>query len=108
MRVEHLSKYKAKPVVVDDIRFHSQAEAKRYGQLKLLFRAGTIRNLELQPAFHISINGKKIFTYKADFAYFEGAERIVEDVKGFRTPVYKLKKKIVEAQLGVKIREVAA
>jgi hypothetical protein len=30
---------------------------------------------------------------------------VVEDVKGLPTPVYKLKKKLVEAQYGIQIRE---
>jgi hypothetical protein len=45
------------------------------------------------------MNGTKVFTYKADFSYFTDKERVVEDVKGFKTPVYKLKKKLVEAYL---------
>lgn len=102
------NKYKAVPTLVGDIRFDSKAEAKRYSELLLLFRGGVIRNLELQPEFPVTINGRKVFTYKADFAYFEGQERVIEDVKGVRTPVYRLKKKCVEAAFNVTIREVRA
>ncbi len=98
-------KYRAVPTIVDNIRFASKKEAKRYTELKLLFKAGQIRNLELQPPLDFIIDGKKIFTYRPDFIYFENGKRIVEDCKGYRTPVYRLKKKLIEAQLRVQIRE---
>ncbi len=91
--------------MVDNIRFASKKEAKRYTELKLLFKANQIQNLELQPPLDFIIDGKKIFTYRPDFIYFENGKRIVEDVKGMKTPVYRLKKKLIEAQLRVQIRE---
>ena len=88
----------------------SKAEAKRCDDLHLLQRAGEINNLTLEPAFPIIINGKKVFTYKADFSYFDRqGNRTIEDVKGMKTPVYRLKKKCVEAQYnGTTIVEVRA
>jgi len=75
--------------------------------LRLLERAGEISNLELQPKFPITVNGTKVCTYIADFAYFTPKEKIVEDVKGVLTPMYRLKKKLTEAVYrGVKITEV--
>ena len=101
------SKYKAVKTEVDGIMFDSKREAARYMELRLLERAGEIKNLELQPAFECRIDGKKICTYKADFRYFTAKRSIVEDVKGVKTPVYRLKKKLVEALFpGVKIQEV--
>lgn len=108
------SKYNAVPTVIDGIRFASKAEAKRYGELKLLQSAGLIFGLELQPKFPIEINGSKICTYIADFKYFRktsqdqaaGSDEITEDVKGMLTPVYKLKKKMVEAQYNITITEI--
>jgi len=101
------SKYKAVKTEVDGIMFDSKREAARYMELRLLERAGEIKNLELQPAFECRIDGKKICTYKADFRYFTAKECVVEDVKGMKTPVYRLKKKLVEALFpGVKIQEV--
>jgi hypothetical protein len=100
------NKYGAKKTVVDNITFDSRAEAVRYCGLKVLFRAGKIHNLEIQPQFHFRLDGAKIFTYKADFAYFDGDQRIIEDVKGVRTAVYRLKKKLIEAQFNVKICEI--
>lgn len=89
----------------DGITFDSSAECKRYGELKLLERGGFIRRLELQPVYAVEVNGKPICKYIADFRYFEGGERVVEDVKGLQTPEFKLKRKLVEALYpGLKIR----
>lgn len=98
------SKYKAKKTKVDGITFDSKKEAKRYTELKLLERAGVIKSLELQPKFVLQEeyikDGKKIkaITYKADFMYWDNEKnkKIIEDVKGFKTDVYKLKKKLFE------------
>ena len=100
-----MSKYRAIKTTIDNIVFDSKREAQRYSELKLLFRAGQIQNLELQTPLDFIIEGKKIFTYRPDFIYFENGQRIIEDVKGMRTPVYRLKKKLIEAQLKVQIKE---
>ena len=109
------SKYGAKPQIVDNVRFASQKEARRYSELKLLQAAGEIRELELQPAFPIYAANRfsqqpleLICTYKADFRYRSGPRGllVIEDVKGMKTPVYRLKKKFVEAQYGIQITEV--
>lgn len=98
------SKYRAVKTVVDNIEFASKAEARRYGELKLLEKGGYIRQLELQPVYPVVIEGKVICKYIADFRYFEGSQRIVEDIKGMETPVFRLKRKLVEALYpGVKI-----
>ncbi len=102
------NKFNAKKTVVDNITFDSRAEAKRYGELKVLFRAQQIQLLELQPEFELHPYGcnKPIGKYRADFAYFENGKRVVEDVKGVRTPLYRWKKKHVEAEYKVQIVEV--
>jgi hypothetical protein len=100
-------KYGAVPVTIDGIRFASKKEGKRYAELKILAKAGEIRGLELQPEFLIRIRGDNIFTYKADFSYrTREGHRVVEDVKGVRTPLYRLKKKIVEAIYDIEIVEI--
>ena len=103
-----MTKYKARPTMVNGIRFASQKEAARYGELILLNKAGLIGELIIQPEFKIVINGKDICIYMADFMYHDRDRNIlvVEDVKGVRTPVYKLKKKLVEAAHGITITEV--
>lgn len=103
-------KFGNKPTTIDGRRFDSKKEAKRYCELKLLEASGQIRLLECQPRFAIEIDGHKITTYVADFAYVDTkAGRVIEDVKGgsaTKTPVYRLKKKLVEAVYGIEIREV--
>lgn len=101
-----MSKYRAVKTTVDNITFDSKREAARYCELKLLLRAEKIRNLEIQPKFNFRLDGDRIFTYRADFAYFDNDERIIEDVKGVRTPVYRLKKKIIEKAFNVRIVEI--
>lgn len=92
---------------VDGIVFDSVAEARRYCELKLLQRGGYIRNLKLQPRFKFEIEGKLMFTYVSDFAYFEGSLRVVEDCKGVQTDVFRLKHKIIEAHFNIKITVVS-
>lgn len=100
-------KYGAKAVVIDGIRFPSQRQGNRYAELKLLARAGEIMELELEVDIPFTWDGKVIFNYRADFTYFDRrCHKVVEDVKGVRTEVYKLKKKLIEAQHGIKIVEV--
>jgi len=93
-------KYNAKPVEFDGFKFDSKKEAKRYLELKMLERAGVISNLILQPKFLLQDSFKykgktqRAIFYIADFEYIKDGKRIVEDVKGVKTEVYKLKKKL--------------
>jgi hypothetical protein len=105
-RIRH--KYGAIPTMVDGIKFASKREANRYRELRLLERAGEIHELTLQPVFPLTAGeGITVGKYLGDFRYYtrEG-ELVVEDVKGMRTPVYRLKKRIVEACYGIQIREI--
>lgn len=110
MRRAH--KYGAKATVVDNIRFASQKEARRYQELRLLEKAGEIRNLQLQPRFQLWAPGGSmdhpLGEYRGDFGYTENRhhELVIEDVKGFKTPLYKWKKKHVEAQYGITVNEI--
>jgi len=116
LKAEKPSKYRNKKVVVDGHRFDSKKEASRYLVLKARQEAGEISHLELQPRFNLRIldrpvtytSGRRAY-YVADFAYFDGSKRVIEDVKSpaTKTQVYKLKKAVVEAMLpAVKIVEV--
>jgi hypothetical protein len=93
------SKYHATKTELDGITFDSKAESKRYAELKLLYRAHLISDIELQPKFPMIVNGVKVCTYIADFMYIDTAtgETIAEDVKGCRTPVYSIKQKLFAA-----------
>ena len=87
--------------------FDSQREYRRHNELVLLERAGEIRYLQRQPKYYIQINGEKVCTYTADFRYLDkDGKTVVEDVKGYATTVYRLKKKLVKAVFGIDIKEV--
>lgn len=96
------NKYNAKKIKIDGHTFDSTREAERYRKLKLLEKAKEIRNLELQPRFLLQDKFKdktgtthRKIEYVADFMYVDKDDKkIVEDVKGVMTDVYKLKKKL--------------
>ena len=102
-----MNKYHARAVRVDGIWFPSQKEAYRYLELKLLERAGVIQDLRLQVPFVLLPKSKygRAVTYKADFVYIEDGKQVVEDAKGYRTDLYKLKRRLMLELLGIKIRE---
>lgn len=97
-----MSKYRAKKTVIDGIKFDSKKEAKRYIVLRELEKQGNIEKLMLQPRFLLQEgfrkNGKayRKIEYVADFMYEQDGKLIIEDVKGIKTDVYKLKQKLFE------------
>lgn len=99
-----MSKYRSTKAMIDDIVFDSIREGNRYRELKLLERAGKIKDLSLQHKFELQPSFKKngktfrAINYIADFVYFdlERMRIVVEDVKGFKTKEYLLKKKLFE------------
>lgn len=107
------SKYNARKTTIDGITFDSAREAKRYQELKLMERAGVICDLrrqvkfELQPAFYLDGKTYRAINYIADFVYYKvkSGDEVVEDCKGFRTDVYKLKAKMFAYRYGVSILE---
>ena len=100
-------KYHNRLTEVDGITFHSRAEAARYQELRLLERAGEIADLILQPAYPLVVNGVRVGKYVGDFAYTErDGRRVLEDVKGVKTAVYQLKKRLMAALYGIVITEV--
>lgn len=105
------SKYHAKKTVVDGIIFDSRKEADRYLVLKGMEEDGSIEGLrrqvryELVPAFDVDGKHYRPVYYVADFVYREDGREVVEDVKGMRTDVYKLKSKLFARRYGMSIRE---
>lgn len=101
------SKYGNRKVMIDGKVFDSGMEGDRYKQLKIMEQAGEIERLEEQVRFRCIVNDIKVCDYYADFRYYDRRTRafVVEDVKGARTDVYKLKKKLVEALFGIEIVE---
>ena len=85
-----MNKYRNTPTVADGITFSSKAEARRYGELKLLQRAGEITGFGIQPSFVLPSIGR----YIPDFIVCGKDGNVwVEDVKGVETQVFKLKKR---------------
>src|SRR5262245_5951739 len=100
------SKYGNKFVECDGILFRSDKEMRRYQDLKLLLRAGTIHDLKWQVPFDLIVNGVKICQYRADFTYRDlDGKLIVEDTKGFRTREYQIKARLMLACLHIRILE---
>ena len=98
-----LRKYNNVKTTIYGVTFDSKKEAGRYVELRMLLRQGAISDLETQPKFQLFVNGSKVSSYIADFRYFDVGKHqwIVEDVKSkaTKTPLYRLKKKILANQL---------
>lgn len=108
------SKYRAVKTTVHGITFASCKEATRYLQLKAMEKAGKIQYLTLQPDYALHCLGafgvglKEMCVYIADFCYYDCASKktVIEDVKGMKTPMYRLKKKWCESEWGIRITEI--
>ena len=118
-------KYGNTKITVDGIQFDSKREEARYQELKLLERAGVISFLQRQAKFQLIPNqyapsdetytkgprkGQrkpgKLLEHECSFCYIQNGETVVEDSKGYRTEVYKIKKKLMLERYGIQIREV--
>ena len=103
------AKYGNTKVEVDGMPFDSKREAARYRELRLLERAGEISDLRRQVRYELvpKLPGERPVDYIADFVYRDkNGNEVVEDVKGVRTPVYVIKRKLMLWRHGVRIREV--
>jgi hypothetical protein len=105
-----MSKYRARKTTVDGITFDSMGEARRWQELKLLERARLIGCLERQTYFRLEVLGEHICDYRCDFRYVDLTTNtfVVEDFKGYRTPEYRLKRKLMKACHGIEILETGA
>lgn len=110
------SKYHSRKVTRYGERFDSCAEASRYTQLRLMERSGMISDLQRQVKFVLiqtqrDERGRLLereWSYIADFVYMRDGVKIVEDVKGVRTELYKLKRALMLERYGIRITEVDA
>lgn len=109
------AKYGNRKATVGAETFDSQAEARRWGDLQALQRAGVIRDLQRQVRFELvpavprqgDMPALRALHYVADFVYLDDkGVRWVEDVKGFRTDVYRIKARLMLWRHGIRIREV--
>lgn len=108
-----INKYHNKKVIIDGIKFDSEKEGNYYLKLKMLEKAGKIRDLKLQvpfvllETFKVDDRTYRKTKYIADFTYFDDKDKLhVVDVKGFRTKEYELKKKLMVWKYGIEIEEV--
>lgn len=101
------SKYHNVKVETPEGRFDSKKEAERYYELKLMERAGLITGLARQQRYELipKVGNQRPTYYYADFVYIKDGKLVVEDVKGTKTEVYKLKKKLMRWRYGIEITE---
>lgn len=117
------SKYHSKKIEVDGMTFDSRKEHRRWCELCQLERVGKITELQRQVKYILiptqygppTVNkngtvkrGKMIereCSYIADFVYTEKGNLVVEDVKGFKTADYKIKRKLMLHIHGIRIKE---
>lgn len=118
-----MSKYHARKVVRGGMTFDSAKEARRFGELSLLQRAGEISDLRTQVKYVLipaqrepDVIGKRggvtpgkllerECAYVADFVYKQDGVEVVEDAKGMRTKDYIIKRKMMLWVHGIRIRE---
>ena len=103
-----MNKYRARKVKAPDGQvFDSVKEYHRWGVLRLLERAGRITDLKRQVSYELipKQQGERACSYVADFTYNEDGKLVVEDCKGYRTPEYRLKRKLMLWVHGIKIKE---
>jgi hypothetical protein len=110
------NKFNAQKAEVDGITFDSKHEAERYRALRLEEKAGAIAELKIHAPLQVEINGEHVFTYLCDFIYLRrGGTRscpglVYEDAKGYRKgsayQLFRLKKAVIKAALGIDIDEV--
>lgn len=96
------SKYQNRKTELDGVTYDSKKEARRAAELNLMLKNGEIITLARQVRFRLT----KGIEYVADFVYTtKDGEQIIEDVKGMKTDVYKLKKKLMKELRGIEILE---
>ena len=101
------TKYGNHKTTIDGITFDSKKEAARYQELRLMERAGLIRDLKRQVKYELIPKqpGERAAHYTADFVYTQGEQTVVEDVKGLRTRDYVLRRKLMLWRHGIRILE---
>ena len=118
------TKYRSRKVVRDGESFDSVKEYRRFCELSLLEKAGTITELKRQVEFELIPTQREADTigvrggvkkgkvielgvkYVADFVYTENGKKVVEDTKGFKTKDYIIKRKLMLYVHGIRIKEV--
>ena len=96
-------KFRNIPTEVGNAKFSSKKEARHWEELLLAKRSGELLFALRQVPFHHSSGVR----YVVDFVEFwkDGSVRFC-DVKGFKTPMYKVKKRLIESEFPITITEV--
>lgn len=108
-----MSKYGNKPCEIGGEKYRSMREAARHQQLLRLEEQGYITHLKREEVFVLARGvkfkgdkrAKPPLRYVADFVYLRIGQYVVEDCKGMRTPVYKLKRHLMLAMRGIEVIE---
>ncbi len=114
MRAAPAAKKRGKYGAVKSGGYDSRKEHRRANELKLMQRAGLISNLREQVKYVLiptqrDLAGnllEKECSYYADFVYDKDGVSVVEDTKGFRTPEYRIKRKLMLRIHGIVIKEI--
>ena len=107
-----MSKYGNRKTEWNGVEYDSAKEARRAAELRLMQMAGIISDLreqvkfELIPAQRRGKHTERAVNYIADFVYTENGETVVEDVKGFRTKEFIVKRKLMLWEFGIVVKEV--
>lgn len=107
------AKYSNKKTVIGDVSFDSRAEARRWGDLKLMERAGLIAGITLQPSYELApsvkftgaTRAKPALRYVGDFAYtdLKTGLLVIEDVKGVQTEAFIIKRHLMKSIHGLDV-----
>lgn len=119
------NKYGNKPKVVDGVKCDSTGEGNRYAFLKMLEKAGEIKDLQYHKKFelipqitedvvvHLKTKDKIVKKvvqraryYEADYTYTKVStgEEVVEDFKGVVTPLFEFKAALFRYKYGREIK----
>jgi hypothetical protein len=95
-----MAKYRnTKIKTADGLTFDSKGEYERWLFLCDAQRRGEIQDLQRQVTLKLSV-----CKYICDFTYLgKGLQKVYEDYKGMRTPIFNLKEKMVAHELGIKL-----
>jgi hypothetical protein len=113
--MKHYRKYNNRETVINNIKFDSKKEAKYYIELNNKKKAGLIKKFELQKKYVLipsqkGFDGKVLerpLTYRADFVVTENDGNVfIYDVKGYKTDIYKIKKKLMLYFHNIRIIEI--
>lgn len=104
------SKYRAKRTSCGEHIHASAKEAKVCTDLRLMEKGGVIHDLEFQPKFPLFAlsaggSGVRVCDYVADFRYKDLDSWVVLDVKGIKTRMYQLKKKMMKVCHDIEVQE---